>query len=91
MNKSQLRSSQVVTTFGPGAMVDLPESSVIISGLDHWKYDLANLPFVVVEESRLSTKLAKILNQPTVQLRLPPPAGDDMQKLQAADSRMDFS
>ena len=79
MSKSQIRSSQVVTTFGPGAMVDLPESSVIIAGLDHWKYDLANLPFVIVEEPRLSAKLAVILQQPTVQLRLPPPAGDDLQ------------
>ena len=39
MSKNQLRSSQVVTTFGPGAMVDLPDTSVIIAGLDSWKYD----------------------------------------------------
>ena len=30
----QIRQSQVITTFGPGAMVDLPEHSVLISGLD---------------------------------------------------------
>ena len=32
----QLRQSQVVTTFGPGAMVDLPDHAVIVGGLEHW-------------------------------------------------------
>lgn len=31
-----LRQSQLVTTFGPGAMVDLPTRSVVIGGLDLW-------------------------------------------------------
>ncbi len=31
-----LRASQLVTTFGPGSMVDLPTRSVIIGGLDLW-------------------------------------------------------
>ena len=52
MSKDQLRSSQVVTTFGPGSMVDLPNAAVIISGLDNW---LKNIPFV--EELRLIDKL----------------------------------
>jgi len=33
----QLRQSQVLTTFGPGAMVDLPNHAVIVGGLEHWK------------------------------------------------------
>lgn len=36
MSKNELRMSQVITTFGPGAMVDLPTRSVVISGLDLW-------------------------------------------------------
>ena len=32
----ELRQSQVVTTFGPGAMVDFPDHSVVIGGLDFW-------------------------------------------------------
>ena len=32
----QIRQSQIVTTFGPGAMVDLPDYAVIIGGLGHW-------------------------------------------------------
>ncbi|HUY48531.1 MAG TPA: DUF1998 domain-containing protein [Streptosporangiaceae bacterium] len=32
----KLRPSQVVTQHGPGAVVDLPELSVIVAGTDHW-------------------------------------------------------
>jgi hypothetical protein len=28
--------SQLLTTFGPGAMMDLPTRAVVVSGLDHW-------------------------------------------------------
>ena len=30
----QIRQSQVVTTFGPGSLLDLPTQSVIVGGLD---------------------------------------------------------
>ncbi len=33
-----IRRSQVVTTFGPGAMVDLVDQAVLIGGLDFWSY-----------------------------------------------------
>jgi hypothetical protein len=74
MSKNQLRSSQIVTTFGPGAMVDLPEASVIISGLDHWHYDRGQIP--VVEEPRLIAKLRILLEVETLTLRTPPPAAN---------------
>ena len=74
MNTSQLRSSQVVTTFGPGAMVDLPEASVIIAGLDHWRYDNGRIP--AIEEPRLVAKLTEILGVKSLTLRAPPPASD---------------
>lgn len=74
MSKPHLRSSQVITTFGPGAMVDLPDASVIIAGLDHWKYDNTQIP--VVDESRLTEKLKHILDVPALTLRSPPPASD---------------
>jgi hypothetical protein len=34
--KPELRRSQIITTFGPGAMVDLPTRSVLIGGLNRW-------------------------------------------------------
>ena len=35
--QGQIRQSQIITTFGPGAMVDLPDHSVIIGGLELWE------------------------------------------------------
>lgn len=36
--EGQLRQSQLITTFGPGAMVDLVDRAVVIGGLEHWGY-----------------------------------------------------
>ena len=77
MSKDQLRSSQVVSTFGPGSMVDLPDSSIIVSGLDHWRYDLANVP--AITEPRLIRKLQTIKSIPNLTLRPPPPANEQPQ------------
>lgn len=74
MSTPQLRSSQVVTTFGPGAMVDLPEASVIVAGLDNWHYDQNQIP--LIQEPRLVEKLKRIVGLPTLTLRPPPPASD---------------
>jgi hypothetical protein len=72
--KPKLRSSQMITTFGPGAMVDLPEASVIIAGLDHWRYDPLKLS--AVDEPRLVAKLKKKLSIETLTLRTPPAASE---------------
>ena len=32
----EIRQSQLVTTFGPGSMVDLPNYSVLVAGLEFW-------------------------------------------------------
>lgn len=34
----ELRRSQMVTTYGPGAMVDLVHDAVLIPGLEQWRY-----------------------------------------------------
>lgn len=74
MNTPQIRSSQVITTFGPGAMVDLPDASIIVAGLDDWRYDQNRIP--LIEEHRLVEKLKRIVNIPTLTLRAPPSASD---------------
>ncbi len=71
----ELRTSQIVTTFGPGSMVDLPDSSVIVSGLDHWEYDKTkDIP--IVDEPRLVEKIRSLLGMPQLTLRKPPPSLD---------------
>lgn len=80
MNTPQLRSSQMVTTFGPGAMVDLPDTSVIVAGLDHWHYDMTRIP--VIHEPRLVAKLERIVQVPNLTLRPPPPSNDTQRGFQ---------
>lgn len=45
-----VRQSQVVTTFGPGAMVDLLTDAVLVGGLDFWSYDRAFAPPHIPEQ-----------------------------------------
>jgi hypothetical protein len=69
----QLRSSQVVTTFGPGALLDLPCQSVLVGGLDHW----SEAGREEVHEPRLIAKLARLLDRPSVKLYSPPPDSEE--------------
>lgn len=74
---SELRQSQLLTTFGPGAMVDLPTCSVIIAGLTYWKGETQ-----YIREDRLRDKIISALNlQDTqgIQLRTPPTQSEDPQ------------
>lgn len=63
----QLRRSQVITTFGPGALLDLPDYSVIVGGLEHWEQ---RGPEIL--EERLLGKLREQLKEPRLQLFAPP-------------------
>jgi hypothetical protein len=68
----QVRHSQVVTTFGPGSLLDLPTQSVLIGGLDHWAGVSEE-----VHEPRLVEKLKRLLGLPTLKLFSPPPDNED--------------
>jgi hypothetical protein len=80
MTKNAQRQSQLVSTFGPGAMVDLPTRSVVIGGLELW--DMRPGTFETISEPRLAQRLERLLQD---QSRLPadkslglrtPPVGD---------------
>jgi len=67
----QVRQSQVVMTFGPGSMFDLPNHSVIVGGLEYWtKGD-------EILEPRLVAKLKELLEIPSLALHAPPPDNED--------------
>ena len=68
MNDNVIRQSQLITTWGPGAMIDLPKYSVIVSGLQDW----ATLRREKVNEPRLVAKLQRILDTPILELFTPP-------------------
>lgn len=63
------RRSQAITTWGPGALVDLPEDSIIVGGLDDWP-DPATLERVV--EPRLCAKIQLQLGVQSPGLFAPP-------------------
>ncbi len=78
MSNDTIRQSQVVGVFGPGAMLDLPERSVVVGGLDRWDYRAATT-VKPIEERRLSEWLhARLADDPRwnqdhpPQLRTPP-------------------
>ncbi len=59
MTKNAQRQSQVVSTFAPGAMIDLPTRSVVIGGLDLW--DMKGGAFTTVPEPRMTARLEQLL------------------------------
>ena len=73
--EGQLRQRQLITTFGPGAMLDLPDRSVIIAGLEFWKLDRSRL--TEIDEPRLAATVAKFLNVPDLKLYAPPAHEDN--------------
>ena len=70
----QLRQSQVITTYGPGALIDLPRHSAIVAGLDTWPNtgDLEE-----IQEARLTAKLQAMTGIPAPRLYAPPPQPDE--------------
>lgn len=65
----KLRRSQVITSFGPGATLDLPDESVIIGGLDWWPTHTLER----IAEPRLQEVVTRALGlEKLVELCLPP-------------------
>jgi len=77
----KIRLSQIVTTFGPGAMVDLLDHAVLVGGLDFWRYDPTR-PGPALDEPRLREVVAPRVRAQGIELskdapfRTAPP-GDD--------------
>ena len=78
MAENTIRMSQLVGTFGPGAMLDLPDRSVLVLGLDHWEMQ-GKGAFQRIEEPRLQRLLHlrlkdddRIVGDKPLDLRTPP-------------------
>jgi hypothetical protein len=70
----QVRRGQVITTYGPGALIDLPRHSAIVGGLDTWPRT-TDLEEIV--EPRLSQKLGIMTGVGNPRLYAPPPESND--------------
>ena len=70
----QVRRGQVITTYGPGALIDLPKHSAIVGGLESWPKtgDLEEIP-----EPRLTRKLQIMTGVPAPRLLAPPADASD--------------
>ncbi len=65
----QVRRGQVITTYGPGALIDLPRHSAIVAGLESWP-KTGDLQEIL--EPRLTRKLQIMTEVPAPKLYAPP-------------------
>ena len=63
----EIRQSQIISTYGPGSMVELPDHAVLIGGLDHWYGQMRP-----IAEERLAAKVSNILRIPDIKMKAPP-------------------
>lgn len=78
--KGTIRRSQMVTTYGPGSMIDLVDQAALVGGLDFWTYGKQGIPIIV--EPRLREALAERFRLAGRELSVDkafrgPPDGDD--------------
>ena len=71
----QIRRSQVITTYGPGALIDLPRESAIVGGLDKWP---SESKLEGIDEPRLSRKLQMVLGGGSLPRLYAPPAASNV-------------
>ncbi|TXH17718.1 MAG: DUF1998 domain-containing protein [Gammaproteobacteria bacterium] len=64
----EVRPSQLLWTYGPGALIDLPSLSVVTLGIDQWEKDRCQ----PIGEPRLLTAVRKVLGPQVENLRVPP-------------------
>lgn len=61
MARNLQRMSQLISTFGPGSMLDLPTRSVLVGGLERW--EMRENAFTAIDEPRLCAMLEKRLKK----------------------------
>lgn len=76
--EGQVRESQVITTYGAGALIDLVDQAVLVGGLDFWNFGRGR---TVIHEPRLRDALAERFQAAGRALHfenafVEPPAGD---------------
>ena len=64
----EIRPSQLLWTYGPGALIDLPNMSVVTMGIDRWEKDRCQ----PIQEARLLANVQSVLGPQVESLRMPP-------------------
>ena len=73
MSIGDVRPSQLIYTYGVGAVLDLPKTSGIVMGLDDWDVRFCS----EIVEDRLLQAIQRRMGRPIRRLLLPPLAEDD--------------
>jgi len=76
MNKTpvgEVRPSQLLWTYGPGALIDLPNLSVVTMGIDRWEVGRCQ----PIHEARLLVSVRRALGDQVESLRMPPLTDQD--------------
>ena len=73
----ELRQSQMITTYGPGSLVDLVNDAILVPGLEYWSYKGAS--GYEVHEPRLADNLRRrgLKLSRVMPFRSPPVCADD--------------
>lgn len=64
----EVKPSQLLWTYGPGALIDLPSLSVVTQGIDRWEKDRCQ----PIQEARLLAAVRRVLGPQVENLRMPP-------------------
>lgn len=64
----EIRPSQLLWAYGPGALIDLPNLSVVTMGIDRWERDRCQ----PIQEARLLANVRSVLGPQVESLRMPP-------------------
>lgn len=79
-----VRPSQLLWTYGPGALVDLPNLSVITSGIDIWQKERC----AVITEARLLAAVQQRLGAQVESLRMAPFSKSETSDRLSAEARV---
>lgn len=78
----QVRPSQILWTYGPGALVDLPNLSVITMGLDFWRKERCTK----IHEERLLNAVRRIVGAQVQDLMMPPVQQEELVDFHSAEA-----
>lgn len=80
----EVRPSQLLWTYGPGALIDLPNLSVITQGIDRWEKERCQ----PILEKRLLAAVQKVLGLQVESLRMPPFQKSDLVDAWSAEAHI---
>ena len=80
----EVRPTQLLWTYGPGALIDMPSLSVVTLGIDRWEKDRCQ-PIV---EARLLAAVQKVLGPQVETMRMPPYVKADRVDPWSAEARV---